>query len=112
MTLSTKTNWSFSAGATFVIAGAFGGLGRDLAMWLVDRGARNLLLLSRSGAATAVAQALIQELDERGVKTSAPKCDISDSDDLQRAVDSCMTEMPPIKGCVQASLVLQVRLWA
>ena len=37
----------------YLITGAFGGFGKVLAQWLVEGGARHLVLTSRSGAATA-----------------------------------------------------------
>ena len=74
---------------------------------MVDRGAKYLLLLSRSGASTAGAQALLRDLENCGVKYHTPKCDISNAVQLQHVLDSCRTILPPIRGCIQASLVLR-----
>src|SRR5260221_3427077 len=46
----------------YLITGAFGGFGKVLAQWLVDSGARHLVLTSRSGAATPDAEAFVQGL--------------------------------------------------
>lgn len=40
----------FSADATYLLVGCLGGLGRSLTSWMMDRGARDFVLLSRSGA--------------------------------------------------------------
>ena len=45
----------------YLITGAFGGFGKVLADWLVEAGARHLVLTSRSGAATADAEAFVQK---------------------------------------------------
>ena len=43
----------------YLITGAFGGFGKVLAEWLVECGARHLVLASRSGAATPEAEAFV-----------------------------------------------------
>ena len=53
---------------TYLITGAFGGYGKVLARWLVDCGARHLVLTSRSGASTPEAEEFVAELQERGVE--------------------------------------------
>ena len=45
----------------YLITGAFGGFGKVLAEWLVECGARHLVLSSRSGAATPAAEAFVAE---------------------------------------------------
>jgi NAD(P)-dependent dehydrogenase (short-subunit alcohol dehydrogenase family) len=92
-----------------VIAGGLGGIGRNVARWLVERGATHLLLLSRSGARDEKAQSFIEELSARGVVARAPPCDVTDYHALQQVIEQCSHDMPPIKGCVQGSMVLRVR---
>ncbi|MBM5820605.1 MAG: zinc-binding dehydrogenase, partial [Cyanobacteria bacterium K_DeepCast_150m_m2_101] len=56
------------ADGTYLITGAFGGIGLQLARWLAGQGARSLLLLARSAADPAAeAQLLLRELAEQGV---------------------------------------------
>lgn len=43
-TVDTKPSFELEADATYLIAGGLGGIGRSIASWLVDRGARNLIL--------------------------------------------------------------------
>lgn len=92
-----------------MIAGGLGGIGRSIARWLVDRGARNLLLLSRSGPEDNVkAQALLAELRSNGVRVEAPICDITDLASLRSVLEGYRGVMPPVKGSIQASMVLRV----
>ncbi|KAL9055516.1 MAG: hypothetical protein Q9162_003513 [Coniocarpon cinnabarinum] len=109
--VSKMATWKLDSDATYLVAGAFGGLGRNLARWLANRGARHLLLLSRQGARTSEARALLQELTNKSVDACAPMCDISDADELKRVLGVCTATMPPIKGCIQSSLVLQDSLF-
>lgn len=75
---------------------------------MVDRKARNLLLLSRSGAQTGAALELLEEMKSKGVKIVAPVCDISDERALLSVLETCSRTMPLIKGCIQGSMVLRV----
>ena len=110
--LSVKPTWNLALDATYVIAGGLGGLGRAIARWLVKRGARNLALLSRSGPATEEARALLQEFKSVGVNVLAPQCDITDAENLKSTVEEILAHMPPIKGCIQATMVLRVGLFS
>ena len=75
---------------------------------MVDRGVKHLILLSRSGAVSNAAQELIRKLTRRGVNVAAPRCDISDAHMLGDVLHECNKTMPPIKGVIQATMVLRV----
>lgn len=81
-----------------------------MARWLVNRGARHLVLLSRSGARSVEATELVNELHTAGVQVATPGCDVSDLEALKRIFAELAKSMPPVKGCIQASMVLQVSL--
>ncbi|THV53504.1 hypothetical protein BGAL_0049g00390 [Botrytis galanthina] len=108
-TLMTKPSFSFDSASTYLIAGAFGGVGRSLARWMVSNGARNLILLSRSGAKSAVANELLVEIQSHGANAKYPCCDISDFESLKETLDGLSPKMPPIRGCVQAAMELNDR---
>lgn len=79
-----------------------------MARWMANRGARNLILLSRSGANRDSAKELVRDLEAAKVKVATPPCDVSNLESLVRVLQECMTHMPPIKGCIQGSMVLKV----
>ena len=91
-----------------MLAGGFGGLARRTARWMASRGARNLILLSRSGPRTDAAALLLQELRAQNVYVEAPACDITSSEALSRILTALAEKMPPIKGCIQGAMVLKV----
>jgi hypothetical protein len=74
---------------------------------MVDRSAKNLILLSRSGPRNDTARTFVDELIGRGVRVMAPPCDITDIATVQR-VFAELSDMPPIKGCIQGSMVRRV----
>ncbi|KAL7898810.1 hypothetical protein HDV64DRAFT_291566 [Trichoderma sp. TUCIM 5745] len=97
----------FDANASYVLAGGLGGLGRSIARWMVSRGAKNLIFMSRSGAASESAQKLVKELGATGCNVHVFACDVSDESALSAVVEACKAKLPPIKGCVQGSMVLK-----
>ncbi|PYI05349.1 polyketide synthase [Aspergillus sclerotiicarbonarius CBS 121057] len=107
--VDTKPSFSFQPDATYIIAGGLGGLGRSIARWLVDRGARNLILLSRSGPASPHARSLVEELEAKEARVVTPACDITNRELLKTVLGVCGQLMPPIKGCVQATMVVSAQ---
>ncbi|KAK6221500.1 putative secondary metabolism biosynthetic enzyme [Pestalotiopsis sp. IQ-011] len=74
----TRSAWRFDEPASYVVAGGLGGLGRAIIQWMVDKGAKYLLVPSRSGGVHSdAAKKVLQELEDRGVHIETPKCDIS-----------------------------------
>ncbi|KAF2441997.1 reducing type I polyketide synthase [Karstenula rhodostoma CBS 690.94] len=94
--------------ASYIIAGGLGSIGRSIARWLVSRGAKNLILLSRSGPKQddEQLQCMLADIRRAGVKVECPVCDIAERSVLEKAIKDLSTKMPPIKGCIQAAMVL------
>lgn len=107
---TTNPGCQFDGNSTYVIAGGLGGLGRSIARWMRRRGAMNLVLLSRSGDSNNETRPFLQELRAGGATVIAPPCDITDESRLAFVLEECNKTMPPIKGCIQASMVLKVSL--
>ncbi|KAL4865654.1 hypothetical protein BDV12DRAFT_188037 [Aspergillus spectabilis] len=108
---SHDPEYVFDSQASYVIAGGLGGIGRSLSRWLTTRGAQHLILLSRSGAVSKDALKLVKELTGLGIKVATPRCGISNAGSLAAALGECALSMPPIKGVIQASMVLKDRLF-
>lgn len=99
----------FSAQATYLLVGCLGGLGRSLTSWMMRHGARNFCFLSRSGAEAKSAAALVSDLEATGADVLIVRGDVSVPEDVQRAVASIPSDRP-IRGVVQAAMVLRVSL--
>ena len=74
---------------------------------MASRGAKHLILLSRSGTQAEAAKSLVAKLQAMGVEVATPQCDVASSDSLSAALLGCTDSMPPIKGCLQATMVLR-----
>lgn len=107
--LSRKPSVRLRSDASYLIVGGVGGIGRSVARWILKHGAKNLVLLSRSAADGGKTAAFVAELEESypGSRVRAIGCDISSETDLSLALQRCTSELPPIRGLVQAAMVLE-----
>ncbi|KAF2800540.1 ketoacyl-synt-domain-containing protein [Melanomma pulvis-pyrius CBS 109.77] len=106
-TLPKLPSYSFPSNATYVLVGGFGGIGPTICRWMASRGAMNFIILSRSGPSSTAAKLLLEDLVVQNVHVEHPNCDISSKEQVEAALAQCAGHLPPIKGCLQASLVLQ-----
>ncbi|KAK8098521.1 KR domain-containing protein [Apiospora kogelbergensis] len=99
--------YGFEAQATYVISGGLGGLGREIMRWMASRGARYFLVTSSRGVAgRADVMAFVKEMEAQGVVIHAPASDISNRAILEATLEEASKTLPPIKGCIQAAMVL------
>nr|A2R6H1.2 RecName: Full=Highly reducing polyketide synthase otaA; AltName: Full=Ochratoxin biosynthesis cluster protein 1; AltName: Full=Ochratoxin biosynthesis cluster protein A [Aspergillus niger CBS 513.88] len=97
----------FDPSASYLLIGGFGGLGRSVARWMHHRGAKHFIFFSRSGASSAAARELCADLRAAGCAVSDMICDTTDAQAVAKAMAQCEASMPPIRGCLQASMVLE-----
>ncbi len=97
------------ADATYLITGGHGGLGLEVARWLVEKGARHILLLSRGGASPASEKA-VAELTAKGAVITTIRADVSNQRDLARVLSEIRGTMPPLRGVIHAAGVLDDHL--
>ena len=90
----------------YLITGAFGGFGKVLALWLVECGARHLVLTSRSGAVTPDAEAFVQNLRERGVEVRVVRADVGSAEDVVRLVAEIREGDHPLRGVFHLAMVI------
>ena len=101
------------AEGSYLITGGLGALGLQVARWLADVGAKNLLLLGRSKPSKQARQT-ITELEQQGVTVNVAQTDISDRDALKQVFATYSTSL---KGVIHAAGVLddgllQGQTWA
>lgn len=69
-------------------------------------GAKNLIILSRSGNKHASCSTLSEDLRQAGCTVIMPKCDIIDGALLEEVLNDAAKSMPPIRGVIQGAMVL------
>ena len=100
----------FRADGTYLLVGGLGGLGLRLAIHLARRGARHLVLASRSGAPHPDDAPALRALGETGAEVRSVACDATDARALARLLADVRETMPPIRGVVHAAAVVDNRL--
>ncbi|KAI0857178.1 hypothetical protein F4860DRAFT_528288 [Xylaria cubensis] len=99
---------NLSPDKTYMIVGGLTGIGQSIARWLVDHGARNLLLVSRSAASREQSTQFSLELTAAGARVVVENCDVGDLSDLKRIVDKCtQAKLPTIRGVIHGGMALE-----
>ena len=103
--IRSPDTFSLDPKASYLLAGGLGGLGRSIAIWMVEHGARSLIFLSRSAGLNERDQAFFKELVSMSCVVSAVVGMTQNMGDVMKA----MTSTPsPIKGVIQLAMVLRV----
>ncbi|KAF2792570.1 KR domain-containing protein [Melanomma pulvis-pyrius CBS 109.77] len=94
----------FDPKATYMMTGGLGGLGRAIAVWLAERGARHLLFLSPTAGSRPKDTELFIELESFGCSVVAVQGVTQNEADVQKAIHASGT---PIKGVLHLSMQLR-----
>jgi acyl transferase domain-containing protein/acyl carrier protein len=89
---------------SYLITGGLGALGLRVASWLIERGARHLMLVGRRGA-EGIREDALEELRQKGAEVRVCKADVSIPGDVARLLAE-MDAMPPLRGVIHAAGVL------
>ncbi|MBL8396559.1 MAG: type I polyketide synthase [Candidatus Accumulibacter sp.] len=103
---AARRRLQLSGDASYLISGGLSGFGLRTAEWLVSKGARQLVLLSRRGPTTDEAQQALSRFAAQGVTVLAAACDVSNRRELSQLLDRVAASMPPLKGVVHAAAVI------
>jgi acyl transferase domain-containing protein len=90
---------------SYLITGGLGGLGMLIAGWMVERGARHLVLFGRHAPSPA-ARETIDRLTAGGATISVAGGDISVETDVAGLLAATALEMPALRGIIHAAGVL------
>lgn len=95
----------FQPDAAYLLVGGLGGLGKSLATWMIERGARNLVFLSRSAGVSKESKSISEELESMGSSITTVRGSVDNIEDIKGAVAASTM---PIKGVFQLAMVQRV----
>jgi NADPH:quinone reductase-like Zn-dependent oxidoreductase/ubiquinone/menaquinone biosynthesis C-methylase UbiE len=95
------------ADASYLLIGGLGGIGRAIALWMIEWGARNFIFVSPSGLDKDKSREFVALLKERGAKVSVCKGDAANPEDVERVLKDAKG-LPPIRGIMNAAMVPKV----
>ncbi|WP_413160472.1 SDR family NAD(P)-dependent oxidoreductase [Capilliphycus salinus ALCB114379] len=106
ITNSTQENRKNLSEGTYLITGGLGGLGLLVARWLVEKGAKNIVLLSRRHPNSETQQTL-DELEAMGAKVVVIEVDVYDGKILTKIFQTILENLPVLRGVFHAAGVLE-----
>ncbi|NML29913.1 type I polyketide synthase [Paraburkholderia antibiotica] len=97
---------TFRPDASYLVTGGLGGFGQKTARWLVDHGARHLVLAGRSGIDTPERSAFVADLRERGAHVAFVKCDFARAGEVQDLFATLASAAAPLRGVFHSAAVI------
>ncbi|KAF5862098.1 hypothetical protein ETB97_012163 [Aspergillus alliaceus] len=100
---------TFSSNASYLLVGGLGGIGKAIATWMVERGARNLVFLGRSAGISGTDQSYIRELEAQGCNAQCVAGSVTIAADVEHAISLCGSR--PLAGVLQMAMSLNDQLF-
>lgn len=100
-----KRSGLFSADASYLITGGFGGLGLEIAKWMAREGAGHLALVGRRGAATDEAKRAVDAMRRAGTQILELAADVADRAQVEGLLGRIAEELPPMRGLLHTAAV-------
>lgn len=105
--VAQRDHLAFDANATWLVTGGFGGFGQRTARWLVEHGARHLVLTGRTGADTPARKEFVASLESLGAVVQPVACDTADMEQLQNLFREIEQRLPPLKGVFHSAAIIE-----
>ncbi|XP_050463287.1 fatty acid synthase-like isoform X2 [Cataglyphis hispanica] len=90
---------------SYILIGGLGGFGLELTNWMIDRGARFIILVSRSGIRTGYQAFRVRYWRERGIKIIISTADITTLSGAEHLIDES-NRLAPVGGIFNLAAVL------
>ncbi len=92
--------------SSYIISGGLGALGLSVARWLMNLGAKNIVLLGRTAIVNDKTKIILNELMQGGVSLRIEKIDVRDFSALKILMETLEDKGTPIAGIIHAAGVL------
>ncbi|KAI1265004.1 putative polyketide synthase [Xylariaceae sp. FL1019] len=100
----TKPTTSLRPDRSYLLVGGLGGLGRAVATWMIEQGARELIFFSRSARRDDGTESFVEELLSQDCEVHLVQGSVSEALDVQKAVSSGTR---PLAGIINMAMVLK-----
>ncbi|RDW68951.1 type I polyketide synthase [Aspergillus mulundensis] len=97
----------FRADASYMVVDAVGKLGIAVAVWMVEKGARNIILVTHYGITDAVSKDTIEVRKSKDVNFVSKTVDISDADSVAALAADLADTAPPIRGVIHVATAVK-----
>ncbi len=96
----------FNPEGSYLVVGGTRGLGLSVAEWMAARGAKHLVLASRSGDAGQGVREAVGRLEAAGAEVRVEAVDVSSEDQVRGLFGRIGAWAPPLRGIVHSAMVL------
>ncbi|TQV94383.1 hybrid NRPS/PKS enzyme [Cordyceps javanica] len=93
----------FRSDKTYWLVGFASGLGQSLCHWMIDHGARHIVISSRTPKVDPI---FIKSMANNGANVQVISCDVTNRISLRKSLKTITTTMPPVAGLVNGAMVL------
>ncbi len=97
---------TFRSDRTYLVSGGASGFGLEIASWMAQRGARHLVLLSRSGPKSIEDRAGINAMKDLGAEIVVLRADVTEASAVRQLMERIQRELPPLAGVIHGAAVL------
>jgi myxalamid-type polyketide synthase MxaE and MxaD len=98
--------WTPSSDGTYLLVGGTGGVGFEVAEWMVRQGARHLVLMGRHSPREDQAGKIATWIRE-GTQVVVALGDVARRDDVERVLENIRRSRRPLRGIINSSVVLE-----
>ncbi|OKL62581.1 hypothetical protein UA08_02969 [Talaromyces atroroseus] len=101
-------NGLFTADKAYLLFGMTGDVGISIARWMVNHGARHVVLVSRNPNVPA---SVVDFMSRQGAALHVMSVDVTNREALRDAYSEIKSSMPPVGGVINGAMVLRDRLF-
>ncbi|XP_046659342.1 fatty acid synthase isoform X2 [Homalodisca vitripennis] len=91
---------------SYILAGGLGGFGLELANWMITRGAKKIVLTSRSGVKTGYQSLCVRRWREQNIQVFVSTADVTNPKGAEQLIKEA-TKLGPVGGIFNLAVVLR-----
>lgn len=95
--------------ATYLVIGEAGPLAHVVVLWLIDKGAKSILLVSPDIEPGCINQNIVRRASQTGCLLHGYRCDLSKNKDAIDILSDPLETLPPLRGIVQIAGELEAQ---
>ncbi|MGK7942439.1 MAG: type I polyketide synthase [Crocosphaera sp.] len=103
--LANTQTLSLKSDKTYLVTGGLGALGLKVVQWMVEKGAKNLVLISRRSPSTET-QEILNKIEKQKVKVEVISADVGDEVEMKEVFETIDSKMLPLKGIIHAAGII------
>lgn len=102
----SRLSADISSAGTYLITGGLGALGHKIVAWLINKGAKYIVLVGRNAPSTEI-QEIINIWRNKEIQISTFEVDISNFNQVKKILDLTQQTMPKLSGVIHAAGVME-----